>query len=99
MQTRPDIVGVDSDSQLTAFMNLLNAPAQVPQRLDAQVPVFLCIPGPPGHESATTFLNNLIGETVVPSDLRSIAVVFAQELKHLSKFELKPVVLHHRHKS
>ena len=68
----------------------------VMQLVEAQTPVFLNIPGPPGYESATTFLNELMRDAVTVRDFRRVAGVLAQILKYLSAFELKPVILKHR---
>jgi hypothetical protein len=64
--------------------------------VQAQMPVFLCVAGPPGYQSLTVFLNDVMRDAVAARELRHIGAVFAQVLEHLSKIKLKPVVLQHR---
>lgn len=64
--------------------------------VEARLPVFLCIPGPPGYGSVTGFLNDAMAEAAAARDVRAASVVLAGVLKYLATIEVKPVVLAHR---
>jgi hypothetical protein len=63
----------------------------------SDVPVVLCVPGPPGHFPAGAFLNDALKEAVLKRDLSAVMDLFAHALRGIESHRFDPVV--HRNKA
>jgi hypothetical protein len=86
---RMSVVGPIETVFKRGFLNL------VMLMVERNVPLFLCMRGPPGFYPVNSFLNDALKEAVAAKDMRAVAVTLGGMLQDLANVEYQPAKYEH----